>query len=759
MRRSTLKFVQYGLGLAAAGLAAVVAASAVAQPVLEEIVVTARKQEERLQDIPITVTALTNSLITQHDIKDPYDLSRLVPGFNYQNNAGRRTNARLLMRGLTTATVGSAKASAFIDGIYVFGDFSFLDFANVERIEIMPGPQSTQFGRSTFAGAFNFITRLPTDEFQARAAGALATRGTSELSLRVSGPLIEGKLLGQLTGWHNKVTGPDAWANSPDGHRIGATQSQSSTATLVLNAAEDVRVIGRASYNDDDDGIGVSYLINPAERNGRFVKPNGVVAFYPVGRLRPPSFGVKGSPMTFNLEPYADPGLRRQQWRTNLELDATVGMHDIKLVGAHNYEHEWNRIDGDFTFFPGSNSSTNNVRKDDSLELRINAPQDQRLRYAVGAYYLKTTLDANALQILRNTVNAAGVTVPSGIMTRTSAVTTTRDESVFGGLYFDLIENLTLSAEARYQSEKITSRNRVTGVVLQDTFNSFLPRLNVDYKIDDTVMIYAVYSKGNNPGTFNTSPFIGTPGSGTSLDMIKVDEEIVYNYEAGIKSTWLDGRLLFNLAAFHLDWAKQTATRNFQAPTGQLFSVIQNIGSSDIDGFELESQAIVVEGFDVRVTASYYHTAYGDNVCSPNLAALFGRSDLPAPNNCLFVGGNHFEGLSPWQISLSAGYEAPVVGEWKGFIRGELSHMSKQYDSEMNLNWTEPAEVINARVGVERDDFSFEIYGRNITNEDAYTRIGRFSDARLGTSTQTNQNVAIVLRMPSQFGARFTWQY
>jgi iron complex outermembrane receptor protein len=735
-------------------------AGAHAQLALEEIVVTARKSEERLQRVPLTVTAFTESLIHERDIKDPYDLSRLAPGFNYQNNAGKRTNARLLMRGLSVATVASAKASAFIDGVFVSGDFSFLDFANVERIEVMPGPQSTQFGRSTFAGAFNFVTKLPTEEVSARLAGSVGTLGTTELSARVSGPLIGDRLLGQITGWHYHIKGPKDWINFPDGHRNGETKTNAATATLLLNASDSVRLIGRASYNRDADGNGTSYLIDPSERNGRFTKPNGTVAFYPVGQLPPQKYGINGQPLLFNYGLLTRPGLRRQQWRTNVQADLTLNDYEIRAIAAHNYETERSQLDGDFTFFQGSSSFQRQVRKDNSVELRASTPRDARFRAAAGGFYLKTVFEQDNLQILHATVSPTGAVVPSGARTPTRVDTTTIDRSAFGGMYYDLLDAMTVTFEARYQSEKLISDNLLTGRIQRATFNSFLPRVNIDYRFNDDVMVYAVYSKGNQPGAFNTSPFIGTPGSGTTLDMLTVKEEELFNYELGLKSTWLDGRILFNVAVFHLDWENQTAVRNYQAPTGQLFSVTQNLGSSDIDGFELETQALLGGGFDVRATASYYYSRYGGNVCSPNLANLLGRSDLPPPDNCIFVKGKRFEGMSPWQISISPGFEHSVGGgDWTVFVRGEYAYASRQFDSEMNLAWSAAAHVVSARIGVEGKGFTVELYGRNLTNERTYTRIGRFSDARLGASTQTNQNVAIVPRLPRQIGVRAIWEY
>lgn len=745
-----------------AGVAFGSGAAVAQQATLEEIVVTARKTEEKLQEIPLTVTAFTDNTIDAQDITDPYDLTRLAPGFNFQNNAGRRTNSRLLMRGLTTSTTGSAKASAFIDGVYVFGDFSFLDFGMVERIEIMPGPQSTQFGRSTFAGAFNFITRLPTEEVSARVQGAVGTLGTTEIHARVGGPLVGDKLLGQIGVYHNHVDGPKYWVNSPDGTSLGGQKSQSIYPTLVFNASDDLQVIARASYNHDDDEPSTAYLIDLAERNFSFTRPDRVVSRYYVGPLRAPFYGTKGgNPYFFNFIGQTDTGLRHDAWRSNIELNWDfAGGHALKLHGAHNQENEYSEQDGDFTFFPGLSSFAKGVRKDDSIEARVSSPQDESLRYAIGAFYLKTDAILTGRTFLRNAVNSAtGVSSPSSVVLTTGSISTTKDKSVFGGLYYDLTDDLTLTAEARYQSENVISNNLITRVIFRKKFNAFLPRFNVDYQITEDAMLYGVVSRGNQPGGFNTSPFIGQPGTSTTLADQFVDEEEIDNFELGIKSTWFDGSLLFNLAAFHMDWKKQQVSRNFFSPAGQLFSVTQNAGTSDINGAEFETQWVPAEGFDLRFTGAYYDTSYGPEVCSVNLANLFGRSDLPAPNNCIFVGGNEFEAVSKLSYSLSFGYEWEITTDWMGFVRGEYSYQSRQYASEMNLAWTQPVNLVHGRIGFERGNTSVELWARNLTNETAYTRNGRFGDVRAGGDTRVNQNIAVVPRLPRQVGIRATVTY
>lgn len=199
---------------------------------LDEVVVTARKREERLQDVPLTITALSAAAIEKSGVDSLFDINALAPGLNYQNAQNRVGSGRLQMRGLTSGTAGGAKASAFLDGVWISGNISDTPFETLERIEVLPGPQSALFGRATFAGAINFVTKDPGKQLEVRAAAEWATQGERQFNAGISGPLVDDRLGGLLNVFYNKFEGPDAWKTA-DGIQQGNTLTQGASGKLV----------------------------------------------------------------------------------------------------------------------------------------------------------------------------------------------------------------------------------------------------------------------------------------------------------------------------------------------------------------------------------------------------------------------------------------------------------------------------------------------------------------------------------------------
>mgnify|MGYP003955801839 CR=1 FL=1 len=171
---------------------------------LEEVTVTARKRDESLQDIPISMVALTEAQIQATDAYDVRDITRLTPNVTLQTTGGAGTgrfNPNLTFRGLqNTFPVPRTQVGAvFLDGNYVLFGVNAINTADIERVEVLRGPQNAYFGRNTFAGAINFISKTPGDEFSGRVGASTTERGTNDLSASLDGPLLPGKLSGRLS--------------------------------------------------------------------------------------------------------------------------------------------------------------------------------------------------------------------------------------------------------------------------------------------------------------------------------------------------------------------------------------------------------------------------------------------------------------------------------------------------------------------------------------------------------------------------------
>ncbi len=705
--------------------------------VLEEITVTARKREESLQEVPLTITAFSGKALEKLGISNVFDLAALTPGLTYENT-GWRNGDKATIRGLTVPgqLPSQQKTSVFVDGIYVAGAYSSQSLANLERVEVLKGPQSAFFGRSTFAGAINYVTRDPGDTLAGKLMVSAASLGQTEASATVGGPLRGDAILGQLNAYYYNFDGPSEWRNSPDGQRSGSANTHAVSGKLIFAGMENLRIEARTAYNQDDDGHFVAGPVALSARNGRFIKPNGQIAFYPVGEI-----SAGPLPLDFNLSDLTNPGIDRHIWRNSLEATTEVAGQDLVLLAAYNKESNKLQQDTDFSNLPARLQLTDTTTTDTSFEARLSSRGEGRFRYLLGAYYLDLDLENDNLQL----VGAARTPNP----TRSSD--NTRNLSGFFGLYFEIAQPLTLALEGRYQRDKITSRNLLTNVTYEGTFNSFLPRANLEYRVKDGLMFYAIASIGNNPGAFNS-------GNVPDESLRKVKEEKLKNYEIGMKSEWLDGRLLLNGALFSMRWSDQQFRRSFNLPSGAIAALQTNEGNSQVDGFELEAAVIPTPGVDLRATLSYNDARY-TSFCSANLSALTGRSDLPAPNACIYVNGNQLEAQAKWSGSLSAGYTRTISDQWNAFIRGDVQYTDRKYASEMNLAYAPETYILNARLGVEGERFGFEIFGRNLTDEDAPYRVGRGSDSRIPGGRNFDQTVVLTYRTPRQIGARLTYRF
>ncbi|HEY5757107.1 MAG TPA: TonB-dependent receptor plug domain-containing protein, partial [Steroidobacter sp.] len=202
---------------------------------ITEIVVTARRAEESLQKVPLSITALGANDLQAAGISSVEEIAALTPGFSFRNGFGRGFE-RPVIRGMANIG-GAANASFFIDGIYVNGPISGYNIDNLERVEVIRGPQSALFGRSTFAGAINYVTRKPTDEFEGRVEATTGNYNRQNVSLWASGPIVEGKLRFQINGSYYNRDGQ--YLNLASGEKdVGGERTKSFGGALSWTPVE-----------------------------------------------------------------------------------------------------------------------------------------------------------------------------------------------------------------------------------------------------------------------------------------------------------------------------------------------------------------------------------------------------------------------------------------------------------------------------------------------------------------------------------------
>ncbi|HSN72099.1 MAG TPA: TonB-dependent receptor plug domain-containing protein, partial [Steroidobacteraceae bacterium] len=249
-RRYSTVAIAVAAVLGTAPLTTAVAQTRASATALEEITVTARKREESLIDVPVSVTAFTARALESLRIQNPDDIARYTPGFSYTQSFGRNSLERPVIRGMSNI-LGTPNASFFVDGVYINGPAVSTELSNLERVEVIKGPQAALYGRATFSGAVNYITRRPTNEFEGKLSATGAEHEEYEVNGFLSGPIVEDKFYYYIGGRYWQYGGE--WENSVTGDEIGGQETQGGTIKFLWTPTENFEATLLATYSEDDD--------------------------------------------------------------------------------------------------------------------------------------------------------------------------------------------------------------------------------------------------------------------------------------------------------------------------------------------------------------------------------------------------------------------------------------------------------------------------------------------------------------------------
>ena len=785
MFRTRHRFVVFAL-CAAVGASFLLPESRVfAQGVaLEEIVVTARKREEALVDIPFAVSAFSEEDLDISNLKNFVDMSLFTPGLTYQNASANRADRgvpNIIIRGLNILGVSSSSAPAlfFIDGAPVFGG-EVGSFVDVVRVEVLRGPQTAYFGRNTLSGAVNMVTKDPGEEFGGSVGLDVDRFGTADLSLSVEGPIIPDRLAVRFTARNNKKGGHYK-NNRNDVREIGDEETQSLVATILATPTDTLRFKLRLEDIEIDDGPQPSFRFPSTfancDSNGNGmatyrcgIAPDLSVAESMVGHndAFSPDYSSSYNYVRDVIEAYSlysdssprqidregifieKMGLaKRVQGATfsataelpgGMTLDWISGFNETKTIMV-----------SDENTLPRAPASpiadtfiVERYAENSSHEARLSSGGEGQFRWTAGA----------------NTVTSEGVPscvagvffAPTGFTCRPIQEVSTR--GIFGGVYYDFTEKLTVSGEVRYQNDEVS----VPTGGLEAEFNDVGGRVTIQYRTDNDLMLFANYARGFRPGTFNSIIVTLSPTEVASLErnsgaQLAVEPETLDQYEMGVKGTLLDGRLQASLVGY---WGELTDQQVQQigeyvrdadgllAPVG----ITTNTGLLDINGMELEARFQLTEGWLLTGAFARNYTEYVEGICN-----------LCVSNGALATNTDHLGNQQNWTPeftgSATATYTRPVFGGgMDGFVRGEYLYESTKYATEANVFETGSRNLVNLRFGVEAEGYRVEAYVTNLFDDDTYNYVAINTDL-------DNFARAFVAGLPFKrsFGVRGTYRF
>jgi iron complex outermembrane recepter protein len=758
-----LAIIGEALGLAAGML---VTAPAVAQdqaaPVgLEEVTVTARKRSETVLEVPVAISALGAAQLEQAGIKSISDLGAYAPGLNFTqqvgNGPGGRAQGAIQFRGMSSqqGTNREQSGSIFVDGIFVSGGVASVDTSDVQRIEILRGPQNAYFGRNTFGGAINFVTRNPGEEFQGEVSAGAASYGGFDFRAKVEGPLIDGKLSGRLSGVSYKK---GAQYTAHDGGKLGEQTTQSLSGTLFATLTDNWTMRLRAHIQNDDDGAmdnayvrGTQYGSLCPGQTFTAANASGAAVSFALGRpyfcsesqIPSPSVLVSqntsmfpavlagiglpnlwndivvnnslNNPILARAPHMNDFGMKRDVVRASFQTEYTFA-NDITLAASYGFDQSYqntvydpDRADAENTWavLPAISHSW-------QAEVRLQSGQEQRVRWLLGYSTFKGEWETQQLAYQINT--AVGGAIPrAGVQNPPRVDDVAETPAVFGSIEGDLLKNLTIGAEVRRQTDKQSSLNADLVTRTKWELKNTMPRYFVRYSPIQDLNLYATYGKGVTPGQLNGNwnSYSASQQAEicaqfpTSCGGALAKEPTVENYEIGIKQRLLDGRLQYSLAAYKMDWNDvNTVVTVFVSTTPFAVPfVVRN--NAKLKGLEFEGSYLLTDAWSVDLSATLQKNEY-TLFYNPAISTL--------TSGATYYTGNEVPKQPDKTAVLSSTYRGKL-GDWRWFVRGDAMYTGKMWDSEANIFQTGGYTKFNARLGFDKDNLSIEAYGKNIFND------------------------------------------
>lgn len=686
-------------------------ATAQAQVKLEEIVVTARKSEERLQDIPITVSAFTAKELTERGMSDLYKVSQFTPGFTFEKQGNRygtqNGGQRPVIRGMSN--IGAEPGAAtFIDGIQYSNNILSFPFDIVERVEIIKGPQAALFGRSTFSGAINLITKKPTNDFENKVSFRAAEYNDYEINLLSRGPIVEDKVFYMLHGRWYDFGGQ--YKNAIDNLKVGQENSIGGNGAIEFRPTDELRISLSGGYNEDDDGLAATVLQDRFSNNCFLNVARqyycGVVKEQNATRIN--RAALKGQE-----------GLRRNTTRLMATLEYDADAFTITSnTGFFDTEDEYG-YDSDYI---DANRSTTNLRVETSdreewsTELRAQSAADQRFRFMGGVFYYHRNRASSQTHV------STAPTVDFG----TSYVD---NSAVFGSIAADFTDRFDGTIEMRYAEDKIKLKT-AAGAEFENTFKTWLPRGTLNYKLTDDSIVFAVIAKGNKPGALNADPRLPPA-------LLAADEEQSWNYEIGTKNTFLDGSLVLNASVYYVDWTKQQLTDTFFLPNGGTLTYLVNVGKTKVQGGEF------------AISGQFSDAFSGGFTYALNDAKFVEFDDVEAGQ--LFNGNTSLKGKqtpssAKHQFSLYGRYGYAVADDIEGFLRADFAFTDSRFDQAYNLASTGDQKILNVKIGFESSAWMVNFFVDNLTDDRSPSSVIRYVDNKNSLPIGTSSRVSTTAR-------------
>lgn len=667
---------------------------------LEEVIITAEKKEATLQRTPIAVSALTSREIENRKITEVGDMVMAVPNL-ITMNAGSPTLNIMAIRGILTFSTDPA-IGVYIDGIPAFDGYgTSMQLQDILRVEVLRGPQSTLYGRNALGGVINILTRQPGNTLRGFAEIGMGNLNAQEYRAGISSPLIKNKLFTSVNGFFTGRSG--LITNEFDGKKFDDIHNYGGNFYLKYLPADRVSLVLNTKLEKNDI-------------TGTFPYPPNAQA----ALARPFTVNQNGS----NIEnrTLLNSSLNISYQLNKWELSSLTGFAHLNDI-YDKYDQDYSPYDVILWFAPRRPQNTW------TQELRVTSHNLDRWDIVGGLFGFAerreartdthfgadaVSMDPNAPYIYSSLSDQKG----KGFAAYAHITYALTDKlRLTGGLRYDYDEKqLTLHDEyekSPYPVQVFPSRTVSTSA------NALSPKINLAYLISDDVSVYANYAKGFRPGGVNQ---YGNAEAG----YLTYQPEYTDNYEAGLKTEWLQNRLRANFAAYYTYWRDQQQT--LAVPDFRIL----NIGEMYSRGVELELTALPVRNFEIRYNLGVVNTGY-DKLLLTNEAGT-DNADYEG-NRQVFTPG--------FSSALSLSYTGTISKDFRYFVIPEWKYLGKQYMTYYNDLVQDPFHLLNANAGLRYKNYEIRIWAKNITDS-RYLSFA-YANYRKG-------NAPVALGLPQTYG-------
>ncbi|MBP9034897.1 MAG: TonB-dependent receptor [Pseudomonadales bacterium] len=638
----------------AAALLATAGAQALAQATgLEEIVVTAQKREQSLQDAPVAISAFGKDALQQQRITDVQDLNGLVPNVQFAAAPSSTTGATVAIRGAVTTNPAPSwepTVGMYVDGVFIGKVLGgIFDVADLERVEVLRGPQGSLYGKNTVGGAINLVTRKPSGELSGELTAGMGNEGYWQVrgSLDTAAIGTVGEGLGQLSAnitlQHEERDGFTRGVADPVGSPLAAPNvadewegldSDAGRIALLLNVTENFEARYAYDFSNKDNTPQAPHLTHVDTSQVPFLLPYVVAD------------DERADTLSSETEVFEEAEIDGHSLHLSYDLGEQGFLGNVQIKSITSYrEMSWDDLlDIDGSPIDAFHSGRGIDYEQTSEELQIVGSTD-RVNYVLGYYYFDESLD------VINPITFFGV---FGAPTAPNAYGLEGESNaVFGQVDWKpgaaaLRDRLTVTLGARYteeEKEQYISHPIVIDNTLQvrpewafageadENWNNFSPSVTLSWDLTEEASVYARYAEGWKSGGFN--------GESSTLAEFQraYDPEEVVSYEIGLKSRWLDNRVQVNAAAFENN-VDDMQLSIFLAD-GSAASVVRNAGEATVRGFELEVLAEPVENLLLNLSWGYLDPEYDKYIDDTGANVADDRAFPYAPENTFSAGAQY----------------------------------------------------------------------------------------------------------------------